>query len=118
MTLSYLSYLVRNPTSVMVFLASHVACSGTSSLQYPLLKILNNSSIESLSALKVKAQSLEPILERCKDPDFAMNLLSQEKQIDSSDFKKMLVKIVGRGSSTAQITVLLDLVRLQGPLSL
>jgi len=101
----------------MVFLASHVVCSGMSSLQYPLLKILNNSGIESPAAVKLKAQSLEPILEQCKDPDFTANLLNQEKQVDESDFKQMLVEIVGRGSSTSQIAVLLELVRLQGPLS-
>ena len=102
----------------MVFLASHVVCSGMSSLQYSLLRILNDPSIESLQAIKLKGQSLEPLLEQCKDPDFVTTLLDQERHIDSDDFKNLLVEIVGPGSSTAQIGILLDLVRIQGPLSI
>jgi hypothetical protein len=101
----------------LVFLASHVICSGSSSLQYCLLRILNSTSIEALPAVKLKAQSLEALLERCKDSAFVTSLLNQEKQIDSATFKKLLVEIVGPGSSASQISVLFDLVRSHGPLS-
>lgn len=102
----------------MVFLASHVVCSGMSSLQYFLLRILNHSSIESTQAVKLKTQSLEPLLERCKDAGFITSLLNQEKQMNSTDFKKLLVQIVGSGSSISQISVLFDLIRTPGPLSI
>jgi hypothetical protein len=102
----------------MVFLASHVVSSGMSPLQYFLLQILNNSLIENAQAVKLKAQSLEPLLERCKDADFVRNLLSQEKQMDSAAFKETLVQIVGPGSNAQQIGLLLDLVRTHSPLSI
>src|SRR5271168_2604610 len=102
----------------MVFLASHVVSSGMSHLQFFLLQILNNSSVENEQAIKLKAQSLEPLLERCKDADFVRNLLSQEKQMDSAAFKETLVQIIGPGSSAQQISLLLDLVRTHGPLSI
>src|SRR5271169_5821355 len=101
----------------MVFLASHVVCSGMSSLQYFLLRILNDASIESAQAIKLKVQSLEPLLEQCKDAEFVNNLLNQEKQIDSADLKQLLAEIVGTGSGASQIGLLLDLVKAHGPLS-
>ena len=106
-----------NPTAVMVFLASHVVCSGYISLQYPLLRILNDYTIENAAALKLKAQSLEQFLIQCKDTQYISTLLSQEKRIDVTEFKRLVVQIVGPSSSAAQITFLLDLVRLHGPLS-
>jgi sulfatase maturation enzyme AslB (radical SAM superfamily) len=106
-----------NPTAVMVFLASHVVCSGYISLQYPLLRILNDYTIENSAALKLKAQSLEQFLIQCKDTLYISTLLSQEKRIDVTEFKRLVVQIVGPSSSAAQITLLLDLVRLHGPLS-
>jgi len=101
----------------MVFLASHVVCSGTSSLQYFLLRILNDPSVNNLPAIKLKAQSLEPLLVRAKDADFVITMINQEKQIDSAEFKDLLVQIVGPGSSAAQIVILLDLVQTLGPLA-
>ena len=101
----------------MVFLASHVICSGTSSLQYCLLRILNDPSVNNLPAIKLKSQSLEPLLLRAKDTDFLTALLNQEKQIDSAEFKDLVVQIVGPGSSAAQIILLLDLVQILGPLA-
>ena len=101
----------------MVFLASHVVCSGMSSLQYFLLRILNDASIENAQAVKLKVQSLEPLLEQCKDAGFVNDLLNQEKQIDSADLKQLLVEIVGTGSGASQISLLLDLVKAHGPLS-
>ena len=101
----------------MVFLASHVVCSGMSSLQYFLLRILNDASIESAQAVKVKVQSLESLLERCKDAGFVNSLLNQEKRIDPADLKQLLVEIVGTGSGASQIGLLLDLVKTHGPLS-
>jgi len=102
----------------MVFLASHVVCSGMSSLQYSLLRILNDSLIERTQAVKLKAQSLEPLLERCKNADFVTALLNQEPKMDATDFKILLVCIISPGSSVSEINLLLDLVRLQGPLSI
>src|SRR5947207_1734704 len=101
----------------MIFLASHVVCSGLSSLQYFLLRILDDTSIESSQAVKLKAQSLEPLLERCKEAGFVNHLLNQEKQIDAADLKQLLVEIIGVGSSASQIGLLLDLVKSHGPLS-
>jgi hypothetical protein len=101
----------------MVFLASHVLCSPMSSLQYFLLLILNDGSIENPQAIKLKVQSLEPLLVRCKDASFTTALLNQEKQIDPTDFRKELVQIVGIGANAAQISLLLDLVRGHGPLA-
>jgi hypothetical protein len=101
----------------MIFLASHVVCSGMTSLQYFLLRILNDVSIQSQQAIKLKAQLLEPLLLRCKDANYVSSLLSQEKRIDPIEFNRLLVEIVGPGSSTAQVSVLLDLVRAHGPLS-
>ena len=101
----------------MVFFASHVVCSGASSLQYCLLRILNYPSISNLPAIKLKAQSLEPLLVRAKDTGFVTAMLNQEKQVDSTEFKDLLVKIVGPGSSAAQINLLLDLVQTLGPLA-
>jgi hypothetical protein len=106
-----------NPTAVMVFLASHIVYSGLSYLQYSLLRILNDYTIETAAAMKLKAQSLEPLLIRCKETQYVSAMLSQERGIDGTEFKKMLVQTVGPGSSAAQITLLLDLVRSQGPLS-
>src|SRR5579859_2498065 len=102
----------RNPTAVMVFLASHVVCSGYTSLQYSLLRILNDYTIENPPALKLKAQSLEQLLIQCKDAQYVSSLLSQEKRINVNEFKRLLVQIVGPASSAAQITLLLDLIRL------
>jgi hypothetical protein len=101
----------------MVFLASHIVCARLSSLQYFLLRILNDPSIESAQAVKLKARSLEPLLERCKDSTFVTALLHQEKQIDPIDFRKLLVEIVGPGSNIGEISLLLDLVGMHGPLS-
>lgn len=101
----------------MIFLASHVVCSGMTSLQYSLLRILNDVSIESQQAVKFKAQLLEPLLLRCKDASYISSLLSQEKQVDPTEFNRLLVESVGPGSSTAQVSGLLDLVRVHGPLS-
>lgn len=106
-----------NPTAVIVFLASHVVCSGYLSLQYSLLRILNDDTIENSAALKLKAQSLEQLLILCKDAQYVSTLLSQEKQIDANEFKRLVVQIVGPASSAAQIALLLDLVRAHGPLS-
>lgn len=102
----------------MVFLASHVVCSGITSLQQSLLRILNDPTIESTEAVKLKVQSLEPLLEKCKDAEFVKELLNQDKGMDHADFKKTLVQIVGPGSSSSQIGLLLDLVRTPGPLSI
>ena len=101
----------------MVFLASHVVCSGSSYLQYSLLRILNDYTVEKSAALKLKTQSLEPFLIRCKDTQYISAILNQEKDIDASEFKRMLVQVVGPGSSAPQINLLLDLVRSHGPLS-
>lgn len=101
----------------MVFLASHVVCSESSYLQYSLLRILNDYTVEKSAAVKLKAQSLEPLLIRCKDTQYVSAMLNQEKGIDATEFKRMLVQVVGPGSSAAQITLLLDLVRSHGPLS-
>lgn len=101
----------------MVFLASHVVCSGYTSLQYSLLRILNDYAIENSVALKLKAQSLEQLLLQCKDAQYVSSLLSQEKRIDANEFKRLVVQIVGPASSAAQIPLLLDLVRSHGPLS-
>jgi hypothetical protein len=89
-----------------------------SSLQFFLLRILNDLSVQTSQAVKLRALSLEPLLERCKDNGFVIALLNQEKQIDSGDFKTLLVEIVGSGAGTAQINLLLDLVRVHGPLSI
>ena len=107
----------RNPTAAMVCLASHVVCSGMSSLQFCLLRILNDPSVNAPAAIKLKAQSLEPLLLRTKDSSFLSAILNQENQIDSAEFKEQLVQIVGPGSSAAQITVLLDLVHTVGSLA-
>ena len=101
----------------MVFLASHVVWSGLSSLQYFLLRILNDSSIENSQAVKLKVQSLEPLLERCKEAGFVNGLLNQEGQIDKADLKQLLVETIGAGSSASQIGLLLDIVKSHGPLS-
>jgi len=105
-----------NPTSVMVFLSSHVVCSGSSALQFPLLQILNES-IGAPAALKLKSQSLTPLLERCRDGDYIRALLKQDPQIDTAEFTKRLMEIVTPGSSSAQVNILLDLVSLHGPVS-
>ena len=102
----------------MVFLASHAVCSGLSSLQYSLLRLLNDAAIENSNSIKLKAQSLQSLLERCTDTAFLTALLSQDKQIDPTDFKMLLVEIVGPGSSGSQISILLDLVRSHGPLAI
>lgn len=69
------------------------------------------------AAVRLKVQALEPLLARCHDASFTAALLNQEKQIDSADFKKELVQIVGIGSSATQISFLLDLVLAHGPLA-
>lgn len=102
----------------MVFLASHVVCSGLSSLQYSLLQLLNDATIENPNSIKLKAQSLQLLLERCKDTASLTALLSQDNQIDPTYFKMLLVEIVGPGSSSSQISILLDLVRSHGPLAI
>ena len=94
----------------MVFLASHVVCSRSSPLQYFLLRLLNDTAIDNASAVKLKAQCLQPLLERCNDADFLTTLLNQDKAIDQDDFKMLLVEIVGPGSSASQISLLLDLI--------
>ena len=101
----------------MVFLASHVLCSGMASLQFFLLKILNDLSVEASQAVRLRALSLEPLLARCKDPEFLLSMLNQEKQIDSADFKVLLVEIVGPGSNTSVVNLLIDLVGTHSPLS-
>lgn len=101
----------------MVFLASHVVCSGTCSLQYNLLRILNHLSVNALPAIKLKAQSLEPLLSQSKDSNFLTAILNQDTQIDPAEFKNLLVQIVGPGSSAAQINLLLDFVQTLGPLA-
>jgi len=110
--------LVRNSTSLMVFLASHVACSGIFSLQYYLLRILTGAFVDNPAAIKLRAQSLETFLEQCNDTEFITELLGQVSTIDPSDFKRELVRIVGSGSGASQITILLDLVRGHGPLAM
>ena len=70
-----------------MFLASHVVCSGVSALQFPLLKMLNDSSIDNPSILKTKSQSLEIFLNQCKDVTFVTKLLNQDGQIDQEEFK-------------------------------
>jgi hypothetical protein len=101
----------------MVFLASHAACSGLPSLQYSLLRILNSPYVDSPTAIKLRAQSLETFLEQCKETEFITDLVEQEKQLDSSEMKALLVAIVGPGAGASQIRILLDLVRGQGLLA-
>jgi len=110
--------LVRNSMSLMVFLASHVACSGMFSLQYYLLRILTGAFVDNPAAIKLRAQCLETFLEQCNDTEFITELLGQVSMIDPSDFKGELVRIVGSGSGASQITILLDLVRGHGPLAM
>ena len=102
----------------MVFLASHVACSGIFSLQYYLLRILNEAFVDNPAAIKLRAQSLETFLEQCNDAEFITELLGQERMINPSDFTGELVRIVGPGSGATQVTILLDLVRAHGPLAM
>lgn len=107
----------RHPTSVMVFLASHVVCSGSAPLQFSLLRILNDYTIESSAAIKLKAQSIAPLLERCKDASYVKALLEQDEQIDSSEFTRNLAAAVGPGASSAQINLLMELINLRGALA-
>jgi len=107
----------HNATSLMVFLSSHVVCCGMTSLQYSLLRILNCHLIDSAPAIKLRVQSLQPLLERCKDVACVANLANQEPRLDSEGIKSMLVEIIGVGASASQISLLLDLVATQGPLS-
>jgi hypothetical protein len=100
----------RNPTALMVCLASHVVCSLSNAVQFTLLRILNDPFIEAVPAVKLKAQSLQPLLERFVDIEFATSFF-KDKQIDTREFMKLLVDSIGPGSSTVQVTVLLDLVR-------
>jgi hypothetical protein len=102
----------------MVFLASHVICSRMGSLRYLILRLLNDPSIESQQAIKIKAQSLEPFLEKLKENDYVTEILTQGKTNDSKDFKQSLVQIVGPGSSSSQINILLHFVRTPSPLSI
>lgn len=102
----------------MVFLASHVACSAMATIQDPLLRILNSAYVDNPAAIKLRSQSLETFLEQCKDTDFTNELLGQEKKLDSSEFRGLLVGIVGPGSGGSQIAILLDLVRGHGPLAM
>jgi hypothetical protein len=113
----YLGSNNRNPTAVMVCLASHVVCSATSAVQFFLLRILNDSCIEATQAIKLKAQSLQAFLERCQDLEFVSSLLNKEPQIPVAEFENQIVQIVGPGSGTAQIAILLDFVRSAGPLA-
>src|ERR1700738_3666612 len=101
----------------MVFLTSHVVCSGSSTLQFSLLQILNDPSIEAPQAIKLKAQSLQPLLERCMKTEYITPLLAQEPQLDVEEFKRRLVEIVGPGSSTAQINILFELIRCSSTLA-
>jgi len=105
------------PTAVLVFLASHVVCSGLSAIQFPLLEILNGF-IETPSAVKLKAQSLAPLLEHCKNAKFIKALSEQEPKIDVEEFKRRLVEIVGSGCNSSQIQILIDLANQNGALSL
>lgn len=102
----------------MVFLASHVACSGMTSLQHPLLRMLNTSYVDNPAAIKLRAQSLETFLDQCKDPEFTNELLAQERMVDVPTLRELLVEIVGLGSGASQISILLDLVRGDGPLAI
>jgi hypothetical protein len=102
----------------MVFLASHIICSEMVLLKYALLRILNDSTTDNQQAIKLKAQSLEPLLETLRENNYVTDLLKQEKTIvDATDFKRSLVQIVGAGSASSQINNLLHLVRTPGPLS-
>jgi hypothetical protein len=69
------------------------------------------------AAVRLKVSALEPLLARCRDASFTSALLIREKQIDSADFKKELVQIVGIGASATQISFLVDLVLAHGPLA-
>jgi hypothetical protein len=100
----------RNPTALMVCLASHVVCSFSNTVQFTLLRILNDPSIEAAPAVKLRAQSLQLLLERFVDIDFATSFF-KDKQIDATEFMKLLVESIAPGSSTIQITILLDLVK-------
>jgi hypothetical protein len=101
----------------MVFLMSHVMCSEMTSLQYPLLRMMNDYTVENSAALKLKAQALGPFLERCNDTAFVTELLAQDAQIEAEGLKRQLVQIVGVGASAGHINILLDLVRSNGPLA-
>jgi len=107
----------HNATSLMVFLSSHVVYCGMTSLQYSLLRILNSHSVDMAPAIKLRVQSLQPLLERCKDVAFVRHLLNQEPRLDSEEIKRILVEIIGVGASASQISILLDIVATQGPLS-
>jgi hypothetical protein len=107
----------QNPTSLMVFLASHVACSGLPALQDPLLRLLISTGVESPGAVKLRAQSLETFLEQCKDSEFVIELLGRERGLDGAAFAGLLVQIVGPGAGASQIGILMDLVRGKGPLA-
>jgi hypothetical protein len=86
-------------------------------LQFSLLKILNDLSVDTPEVIRLRSLSLEDFLVQCKDSDFVSLLLNQEKQIDSTEFKALIVEIVGPGSGTSEINLLLDYVRTNGPLS-
>lgn len=107
----------QQPTSLMVFLASHVACSGLPALQDPLLRLLISTGVESASAVKLRAQSLETFLEQCKDSEFVTELLGRERGLDGASFAALLAQIVGPGAGGSQVGILMDLVSGKGPLA-
>jgi hypothetical protein len=76
-----------------------------------------NGAVQTSAAIKLKAQSMAPILERCKEGEFVDLLLGQEPHIDAEEFKKRLVESVSPGSPSAQINTLLDLVAQHGHLA-